>query len=389
MTEEFIYRSDNNGRRSGIERRQMPGSYQGEERRSGTDRRSDKDRRVVEAETRKRMEFWRAMPKPDMHLHLFGAARPSTVLELAEKNGRTLQNATIALLQPGRFFDEDFRDFIDTYRDIRDCFVTQDDLERLVWETLEDAASDGVRYVDVRVNWQYQMGQDLTLDKMEAMDSGRRSAEQAFGIKTRWFIDFPGWEARSYAAGCVEFALAHRHLGIVGVDTVSIHSPIHAEDIQSLKQAKNGGLCIVAHAGEVNGPEEVWEVLHNFPVSRIAHGLTSVQDIHLLKHLADTHMVIEVCPVSNLCTKRIQRIDDHPVRSFVDYGIPIVIASDDPTLFRTTLSEQYAVLETKTNLSVDYLIEVCRRGFEIAFLDPDEKEQLLHAFEAWYEMVYL
>lgn len=338
----------------------------------------------IDPKTRERMEFWRNMPKPDMHLHLFGAARPSTVLELAEKNGRILRNATISLLQLSRFFDEDFRDFIDTYRDVRDCFVTQDDFERVVWETLEDAASDGVRYVDVRVNWQYQMGQCLSPAMMEAIDSGRRSAEKAFGIKTRWFIDFPGWEDQSYAAGCVEFAMAHRHLGIMGVDMVGLHSPIHAEDIRSLKQAKNAGLYIVAHAGEAKGPDEIWKALNSFPVSRIAHGLAAVQDEDLLKHLADNHVVIEVCPVSNLCTRRIQRIEDHPVISFVAHGVPIVIGSDDPMLFRTTLSEQYAVLETKANLSVDHLIESCRQGFESACLDSGEKEELHRAFEEWY-----
>jgi adenosine deaminase len=306
------------------------------------------------------------------------------VLELAEKNGRILKDATISLLQLGRFFNKDFTDFIDTYRDIRDCFITKDDFERLVWETLEDATTDSVRYVALRVNWQYRLGENLSQDMMEAIDSGRRSAEKAFGIKTRCFIDFPGWEDRSYCTGCVEFAMAHRHLGIVGVDMVGLHSPIHTEDIRSLKQAKNEGLHIVAHAGEVKGPEEIWEVLNNFPISRIAHGLAAVQDVELLKHLADNHVVIEVCPVSNLCTQRIQRIEDHPAGSFIAYGVPIVIASDDPMLFRTTLSEQYTVLETQANLSTDHLIEACRQGFEVSCLDSSEREELLIAFKEWH-----
>jgi len=342
----------------------------------------------VDMKTRERTEFWRNMPKPDMHLHLFGAARPATVMELAEKNGRALQDTTISLIQGDRSFDEDFRDFIDTFRDVRDCFVTQDDLERLAWETLEDSASDGVRYVDVRVNWQYQMRKDLTQDMMEAIDAGRRSAEKAFGIKARCFIDFPGWEDRSYSTGCVQFATAHRHLGIVGVDMVSLHNPIHAEDISSVEQAKNEGLHIVAHAGEADGLGEVWGLLHNFPVNRIAHCLAASQEEDLLKHLADTGMVIEVCPVSNLCTRRIKRIEDHPVRSFVAHGVPIVIASDDPMLFQTTLSEQYAVLETKADLSTDQLIEACRRGIEMACLDADEKEDLKRAFEEWCQQSF-
>lgn len=338
----------------------------------------------IKIKTEERIDFWRSMPKPDMHIHLFGAARPSTVLELIEKNGRHLKNTTISLLQSGRFFDKDFRDFIDTYREIRDCFVSRDDFERLVWETFEDASLDGTRYMSIRVNWQYRMGEDLSLEMIEAIDSGRRLAEKTFGIKARCFIDFPGWEDRSYASRCVEFAMAHRHLGIAGVDMVGLHSPIHSEDIRSLKKAKNEGLYIVAHAGEVGGHEEVWHVLQNFPVSRITHGLAAVQDVKLLKHLADNHVVIEVCPVSNLCTQRVQRIEDHPVSSFIDYGIPIVIASDDPMLFRTTLSEQYAILETQTKLSTEHLLDACRRGFEVACIDTGGKEELIREFEEWH-----
>ncbi len=339
--------------------------------------------------TRERIDYWRAMPKPDMHFHFFGAARPATVLELAEKNGRALHSGTLSLLREGRFFDEDFSDFIATYRDIRDCFVTREDFERLAWEALEDAASDGVRYVSARLNWQYRMGENLSRDMMEAIDMGRRSAEKAFGIKTRCFIDFPGWEDRSCSAGCVAFAAAQRHLGIAGVDMVGLHNPIHPEDIRSLKQAKKEGLNIVAHAGEIKGPEEIWGLLNNFPVKRIAHGLAAVQDAGLLDHLAEHNIVIEVCPVSNLCTRRIQSIESHPAPSFIDHGVPIVIACDDPVLFRTSLSEQYAVLETRVNLSTDHLIAACRRGFEIACIEGEEKEELLKAFETWCTNTFL
>ena len=333
--------------------------------------------------TRERTHFWRTMPKPDMHFHFFGAARPFTVLELAEKNGRDLQKGTLSLLQDGRFFDRDFQDFINTYRDIRDCFVTKEDFERLAWEALEDAASDGVLYVAARLNWQYRVRETLTLDMMEAIDSGRRSAEKAFGIKTRCFIDFPGWEDRSCSDGCVEFASAHRHLGIAGVDMVGLHEPIHREDIRTLEKAKDEGLKLVAHAGEMKGPEEVRALMNHFPVKRIAHGLAAATDRGILEHLAEKNIVIEVCPVSNLCTRRIPSIAGHPVRSFIDFGVPIVIASDDPMLFRTTLSEQYAVLETQVNLSMDRLIRACRRGFEIACVEPDEKKELLEVLDQW------
>lgn len=337
----------------------------------------------MDIKTNERMKFWQSMPKPDMHFHIFGAARPATVIELAEKNGSNLQDDTVSLLMGERIFNKDFSDFIKTYRSVRDCFVIPEDFERLVWETLEDAAPDNVCYLDIRVNWQYRDGQNLNTHMMQALDSGRRQAEKEFGIKSRFFIDFPGWEDRSYAAGCVDFAIANSDLGIAGIDMVSQHDPIHVEDILPLKKAHDAGLYIICHAGEVKGPKEVWEVLRHFPINRIAHGLAIAQDKDLLKHLSGSSISVEVCPVSNLCTRRIERIEDHPVRSFAKYGVPIVIASDDPTLFHTSLSEQYAVLESKAGLPLDYLIQACRLGFESACIDSEEKQDLIREFEDW------
>lgn len=337
----------------------------------------------MDEEIRARAAFWRTMPKPDMHVHLVGAARASTVLELAEKNERVLRDSTLRLLGPGRFFEEDYSDFVETFREIRDCFVTPEDLERLAWEVLEDAASDGVRYVDARLNWQFGSAQRLTTKLARAVESGRRSAQRAFGIASRVFIDFPGWEDRSYAEACVKFALAHRELGILGVDMVGLHNPIRRREIGSLNRASAEGLCVVAHAGEVGGIEEIRDVLRHFPVRRIAHALAAAQDTALLKHLAEQQIVIEVCPGSNLHTRRIQRIEDHPARIFVAWGIPIVVASDDPMLFRTTLSEQYALLETRVGLSTSDLLRACKLGIDMACLGADEHEMLREAFEAW------
>lgn len=331
-----------------------------------------------------RLRFWRSMPKPDMHLHLFGAARPSTVLELSDRNRTPLKPVTVDNLEKDRFFIHDFSEFIEIFRDIRDCFVTPDDFERLAWEAFEDAHADGVRYVSLRLNWQYRAGETLSPAMIEAIHAARRTAKERFDMEAGCFIDFPGWERLSCADRCVAFAMHHRHLGILGVDMVGLHSPVHSEDIRSLNRAKREGLSIVAHAGEVRGPEELHEVLNFFPVSRIAHGLAAARDEAVLRRLANERVTIEVCPVSNLCTRRIQDIEDHPVRSFLDSGVPIVLASDDPMLFRTTLSEQYALLERNALLSTEELIEACQRGFETCCLGTEAKETLLWAFHQWH-----
>ena len=333
-------------------------------------------------------DFWRKMPKADLHVHLIGAVRPATVLELAEKNQHTLRDASAAALQTGRQgLSWDSGDFVPTLRDIKACFSEPEDFERLTWEMLEDTASDGVRYVEARMNWQYSTGRDLTDEILEALESARRSAERAFGIKARWIVDFPMWEAHSdrLAEDCVAYASRHRGTGLVGIDAVGI-GQVNASMpalTSALRRAKAEGVHVVGHAGEVGGPEEVWTALREFQVERIGHGLAVSRDPKLLEVLSDCGTPIEVCVTSNVNTGRVPRAEEHPVRTFLAHGVRVVICSDDPMVFQTTLSREYEVLHNEVGLSVTDLIELGRQGFVCSFLEDEEKKELLQAFDAW------
>lgn len=333
-------------------------------------------------------DFWRKMPKADLHVHLIGAVRPATVLALAEKNHHVLQDTSVGALQTGRQgLSWDSGDFVPTLRDIKACFSEPEDFERLTWEMLEDAASDGVRYVEARVNWQYGAGRDLTNEILEAVESARRSAERAFGIKARWITDFPMWEAHSdrLAEDCAAFASKHRDTGLVGIDAVGIGQVEASMSIISsaLRRAKAEGVHVVGHAGEVGGPEEVWAAVKELQVERIAHGLAVSQDPKLLEMLAACGTPIEVCVTSNVHTGRVRRAEEHPVRIFLNHGVRAVVCSDDPMVFQTTLSREYEVLHSKVGLSVTDLIELGRQGFVYSFLEDEEKKELLQAFDVW------
>lgn len=322
------------------------------------------------------------MPKADLHMHLIGAARSETVLELAERNGHRLQGQTVARLQDARF-GKDFEEFIRMFRDVKACFVTPEDFERLTLEVLEDAARDGVRYLEPRVNWQYGPGQDLTSGILDALTFARCQAERMLGVKVRWILDFPTWEAAPLGPRCLDFVVSHRYQGVVGVDAIRLDGFMHPEDVSALRHAAERGVHVLAHAGEVGGPEEVRFALEELRAERVGHGLGAAQDPEVLDRLSATGTPIEVCVTSNLVLHRIQRIEDHPILSFLSHGVPVVISSDDSGLFRSRLSQEYEQLHTRLRIPVADLLTSCRRGFACSFLEDEEKCALLECFDDW------
>src|SRR5581483_10334276 len=107
--------------------------------------------------------------------------------------------------------------------------------------------------------------------------------------------------------------------------------------------ARAAGLHSVPHAGESTGPETIWDALHHLGAERIGHGIAAARDPRLLEHLRDNAIPLEVCPTSNVRTKSVPSLAEHPLPALVAAGVPVTINSDDPPMFSTTLGSEYAV----------------------------------------------
>jgi len=142
---------------------------------------------------------------------------------------------------------------------------------------------------------------------------------------------------------------------------------------------------VVAHAGEVVGPESIWDSLNTLKVERIGHGLTAVQDPKLVSFLAEQQIPIEICMTSNIITQKyVTRAEDHPVRALFDQGVLVVINTDDPTFFNCTLIDEFWLLHSKLKFSMKEIKQVVINGFKASFLSEDEKSSYIQAVEtAW------
>jgi aminodeoxyfutalosine deaminase len=146
------------------------------------------------------------------------------------------------------------------------------------------------------------------------------------------------------------------------------------------EHAAKHGLRLTVHAGETVGPESIWGALRELKADRIGHGLHAIDDPELVRYLADKQIPVEVCITSNVMTGCCARIEDHPVRKLFDAGVLVTLNTDDPDMFRTTLSHEYQLAREVFGFSEGELRELARNSFRASFLPEDKKRELLAMF---------
>ncbi len=320
------------------------------------------------------LETWiRRIPKVELHVHLEGAIRPQTLRELADKNGVRLPGGLVSIYQ-----FSDFQGFLDAYMLAAACLCTQEDFERITYEFLCDQAGRGVRYCEVLLSSMQHLKRDFDFGCiMEGIQQGYRRAQAESGIRMGVIFDHGRQFGPEAGMRVLEQALATREYGVIGLSIGGDEVNYPPELFQEVfARAREAGLFVTAHAGEVCGPESVWGAIRSLGVRRVGHGIRSVEDPDLLAYLRQAEIYLDICPTSNLWTGAVSSLAEHPVRQLFDAGVPLTISSDDPALFHTDLVKEYLLLSMHFGFSREELVRVCLNGVRAAFLPEEDKATL-------------
>src|SRR6478752_6134827 len=288
--------------------------------------------------------FITGLPKAELHVHHVGSASPRIVAELAGRHPDSpVPHDPEAL---ARFFTfTDFAHFIDVYLTTVGLLRTAEDVRMLTYEVARDLAVQQVRYAELTMTPYTSVVRGIPIEAYtEAIEDARVAAERDHGVVLRWIYDIPGESGLPAADATLSYALDHRPEALVGFGLGGPEIGVGRAQFQPhFDAARAAGLRSVPHAGETTGPETIWESLRLLGAERIGHGTSSVQDPALLAHLAETGIALEVCPSSNIATRAVARLEDHPIRAFRDAGVTVTVNSDDPPMFNTTLNREYEI----------------------------------------------
>jgi aminodeoxyfutalosine deaminase len=333
--------------------------------------------------------FIAGLPKAELHVHHVGSASPAIVSELAERHPGVVPSDPDELR---RFFEfRDFDHFVEVYLAVVDLIRTEDDVRYLTYEVARELATgQQVRYAELTCTPYTSVlpdDDDLGMpieSYTEAIEDARIAAERDFGIVLRWIYDIPGESGMPAADATLSFALNHRVDALVGFGLggpeIGVSRPQFKPHFDA---ARRMGLHSVPHAGETTGPETVWDALRVLGAERIGHGTSAATDPRLLKYLARTGVPLEVCPSSNVATRAVASLGEHPIVAFRDAGVTITINSDDPSMFGTTLNREYEIAADLLGLDAGGVTDLVRTAVRASFAPDEVKWSILSEIDVY------
>jgi adenosine deaminase len=323
--------------------------------------------------------FIAGLPKAELHVHHVGSASPRIVAELAARHeGATPVPADPALLA-NYFTFTDFGHFVEVYLSVVDLVRDAEDLWTLTYEIARELAAQQVRYAELTLTPFSSIRRGIPAPAYcDAVEDARRRAATDFGVQLAWCFDIPGEAGLEAADVTLEVALRQRPDGLVSFGLGGPERGVgRAQFAPHFAAATAAGLHSVPHAGESTGPETVWDAITHLGAERIGHGIAAAHDPRLMAHLRDRQIPLEVCPTSNVCTRSVPSLAEHPLPALVAAGVPVTINSDDPPMFSTTLNREYAVAAELLGLDADGVAGLARAAVTASFLEPAGQAVLL------------
>jgi aminodeoxyfutalosine deaminase len=322
--------------------------------------------------------FIAALPKAELHVHHVGSASARIVAELAERHPGTVPSDLEEL--KAFFAFRDFAHFVEVYLAVVGLIRTGEDVRLLTYEVAREMAEgQRIRYAELTCTPYTSVLAGVPIEAYtEAIEDARVAAERDFGLVLRWIYDIPGESGLPAADATLGYALDHRVDALVGFGLGGPEIGVPRPQFEPhFAKARAAGLHSVPHAGETTGPETVWDALRLLGAERIGHGTSSARDPELLEHLAASGVPLEVCPSSNIATRAVTSLAEHPLRTFVEAGVTVTINSDDPPMFGTSLNQEYAVAAELLDLDEAGLADLARAGVQASFAPDDVRQRVL------------
>ena len=322
----------------------------------------------------------RALPKVELHVHLEGSMRATTVVEFAERYGVELPDG----LRDGRYVFRDFRHFIDEWVAGLRCLRSPEDFRRIALEFCEDQADEGIRYQEVFFSLPDHAGKIRDWDEtLEAVLDGFAEGARRFGVRTGLLVDVVRGIDMRLSRRAMKVAARHGDAGVLGLTLGGEEEFAPEPYAEIFADARAAGLRSVPHAGETRGPASIRGAVGALGADRIAHGIRALEDAALVDLLIHRGIALDVCPTSNLRTRSVPSLAEHPLPAMLEAGLTCTVGSDDPSMFGSRLTGEYEVCRSVFGFDDEAIAALALAGVGASFADEGTKQGLAAEIRAW------
>ncbi|MBN1230703.1 MAG: adenosine deaminase [Anaerolineales bacterium] len=327
--------------------------------------------------------FYKSLPKIELHRHLEGSLRLTTMLEIARENDLDLPYQDVdSFRKMVQVLDGEpltHQNFLSKFQVLRYLYRSEEIIRRITTEAIADAAEDNIHYMELRFTpVALTRVSDFSMQyAIEWVADAAEKASSLYGVKTRLIASFNRHESYELADEVTQLAIDYNSAGIVGLDVAGAEDGFPAKPFAPLfDKARNEGLYISIHAGEWGNVTNVVEAIQELKADRIGHGILVMQDPAAVNLAREAGTCFEVCVTSNYQSGVVPSLEAHPLMKMIDAGLNVTINSDDPSISQIDLSDEYELACENLGLQLPQLRQCLINAAEAAFL-PDEERGIL------------
>lgn len=334
-------------------------------------------------------ELLRRLPKAELHCHLDGSVRPSTLLELGREYKKPMPRDDAEALADFMRVDDakSLEDYLARFDVTLSVMQTAEALDRIAYELSIDAARDGVKYIEVRYAPVLNTREGMSLERaVESAIDGLERAERDGGAMARVLVTGLRHLSPDVSLELARLAVAFKHRGVVGFDLAGgeLGNPA-APHAAAFAYAREHDLACTCHAGEGADASSVREAIHVCGANRIGHATRLIEDESLTQYVNDRRIALEICLTSNVQTHAVESYQEHPLRHYFDRGVNVVLNTDNRLMSGTTLTDEYRHAASTLGFTFDELSEIALNGFASAFIPWEARERLIAEAKAEIE----
>lgn len=329
------------------------------------------------------LNVYKSLPKVDLHRHLEGSLRLETMLDVANAHGLTIPDSILNLSGMVQVQDEDpltFQNFLAKFNTLRLFYRSPDVIHRVTREAVADAARDNVKYLELRFTpVALSRAERFPLhDVIDWVCTSAAEAAEEYNITVRLLASVNRHESPELAEQVAWLAAAHIEDGLVGMDLAGNEAEFSALPFVGLfNEARQAGLHLTIHAGEWAGASNVREAIDDLGAERIGHGVRIMEDRSVMALARERGTTFEVCVTSNYQSGVVPALSKHPLPRMLQADLNVTINTDDPSVSRITLTDEYKLVSEDLGLPLDVLKDCILQGAKASFLPENEKTELM------------
>jgi adenosine deaminase len=321
------------------------------------------------------------IPKTEIHIHLEGAIRTQTIIDVAKEHNLKLPSYQASELDGHvKIYDQmrDLETVLAAFAIFQSSITSPKVLERIAWELFEDSARQNIKLLEVRFSpdWAFH-GHNLDWDEcLEGLLRAKERAEREFDMAIGYIAITSRSMGPESCIKTVDWAIRHKN-EFVGVDLADSERDFPLREfVQPIQQAKEAGLKVTIHTGEDTPASFVKETIELARPDRIGHGIHAVEDMQVIELIKKRGITLEINPWSNYLTNSVRTIEKHPLKKLFDLGVRVTINSDDPEVLETNLNNEYRIAHEVLGMSMEDISTCNRYAFDASFLEVAKKQRI-------------